>query len=46
MQQSYDEIKTSLRGHAKKLKEQEHICPYQPPGDVEKGSKGLGTNNS
>ena len=36
----------SSRGHAQKYEEREQICPYQPSNDVEKGSEGLGTNNS
>ena len=45
MQQRQVRIKT-VQGGAKKHKEQEQLCPYQPPNDVEKGSEGLGTNNS
>ena len=37
--------KSGLRGHVKKHKELEQICPYQPL-NAKKGSEGLGTNNS
>jgi len=45
MQESQVGIKT-VQGGAKKHKEQEQMCPYQPSNDTEKGSEGLESNNS